>query len=104
MLPNNPTGQLLSSQKIVDVLEQTQQSAIVVVDEAYIEFELDQSVVELIDRYPNLVVIRTLSKAFGLAAVRCGFIIAQQSVMDFVYKLIPRTRCQTAQQKSFSKR
>ncbi|MDV6252300.1 histidinol-phosphate transaminase [Vibrio sp. EA2] len=87
--PNNPTGQLLSYDKIVEVLEQTQHSAIVVVDEAYIEFELDQSVVGLIDRYPNLVVVRTLSKAFGLAAVRCGFIIAQQSVMDFVYKLIP---------------
>ncbi|MEF1311237.1 histidinol-phosphate transaminase [Vibrio mytili] len=87
--PNNPTGQLLSREKVIAVLEQTQQSALVVVDEAYIEFELSQSIVDLVEQYPNLVVIRTLSKAFGLAAVRCGFIIAQQPVMDFVSKLIP---------------
>ncbi|WP_038173528.1 MULTISPECIES: histidinol-phosphate transaminase [Vibrio] len=87
--PNNPTGQLLNRDKIISVLEQTQNSALVVVDEAYIEFELEQSVVDLVAHYPNLVVIRTLSKAFGLAAVRCGFVIAQSSVMDFVAKLIP---------------
>ncbi|UPQ89533.1 histidinol-phosphate transaminase [Vibrio sinaloensis] len=87
--PNNPTGQLLDRDSIIAILEQTQQHALVVVDEAYIEFELGQSVVELIDHYPNLVVIRTLSKAFGLAAVRCGFIIAQPSVLDFIAKLIP---------------
>lgn len=87
--PNNPTGNLLSRGDIVTVLQKTQNEAIVVVDEAYIEFELDQSVVDLIETYPNLVVIRTLSKAFGLAAVRCGFILASQEVMDFVTKLIP---------------
>ncbi|RTZ18008.1 histidinol-phosphate transaminase [Vibrio aquaticus] len=87
--PNNPTGQLLSKEKIVSVLEQTQHDAIVVVDEAYIEFEIGETVVDLIDHYPNLVVIRTLSKAFGLAAVRCGFIVASPSVMEFVQKLVP---------------
>lgn len=87
--PNNPTGQLLSKEKIVSVLEQTQHNAIVVVDEAYIEFEIGETVVDLIDQYPNLVVIRTLSKAFGLAAVRCGFIVASSSVMEFVQKLVP---------------
>lgn len=87
--PNNPTGNPLSQQAIIDILEGTQQDALVVVDEAYIEFEIDQSVAALIARYPNLVVIRTLSKAFGLAAVRCGFIIADESVMEYVAKLIP---------------
>lgn len=87
--PNNPTGQLLARQDIITVLENTVNDAIVVVDEAYIEFELGESVVDLIDHYPHLVVIRTLSKAFGLAAVRCGFIIAQPAVMDYVKKLVP---------------
>lgn len=87
--PNNPTGQLLNKAQVIEILEQTKQDALVVVDEAYIEFELAQNVVSLIDQYPNLVVIRTLSKAFGLAAVRCGFIVAAQEVMDYVMKLIP---------------
>ncbi|PNI03536.1 histidinol-phosphate transaminase [Vibrio diazotrophicus] len=87
--PNNPTGNLIPQAEIVKVLEGTQDDAIVVVDEAYIEFEMEHNAASLIAQYPNLVVIRTLSKAFGLAAVRCGFIIADKSVMDFVSKLIP---------------
>ncbi|GEA51728.1 histidinol-phosphate aminotransferase [Vibrio inusitatus NBRC 102082] len=87
--PNNPTGNLLSRDDIIRVLEGTQEEAIVVVDEAYIEFELAETVTNLIEQYPNLVVIRTLSKAFGLAAVRCGFILATEEVMEYVMKLIP---------------
>lgn len=87
--PNNPTGNVIPSQEIVRVLEGTQDDALVVVDEAYIEFEMETSVVSLIDKYPNLIVIRTLSKAFGLAAVRCGFILSDDSVMEHVAKLIP---------------
>ncbi len=87
--PNNPTGQLLNRSDIVAILESTQDKSLVVVDEAYIEFELAESVVDLIEQYPNLIVIRTLSKAFGLAAVRCGFIIASSSVMAFISKLVP---------------
>ncbi|MGF1843714.1 histidinol-phosphate transaminase [Vibrio clamense] len=87
--PNNPTGNVIPKEEIIRVLDATQQHAIVVVDEAYIEFEMKTSVVSLIEQYPNLVVIRTLSKAFGLAAVRCGFILADESVMEYVAKLIP---------------
>ncbi|MHC6529878.1 MULTISPECIES: histidinol-phosphate transaminase [unclassified Vibrio] len=87
--PNNPTGNMLGRETLINVLEHTRDQALVVVDEAYIEFELQQSVVGLIDQYPNLVVIRTLSKAFGLAAVRCGFLLAQPDVVEFVMKLIP---------------
>ncbi|WP_261817843.1 histidinol-phosphate transaminase [Vibrio gallicus] len=87
--PNNPTGNLLKRDDIIKVLEGTSDKALVVVDEAYIEFELHSNLVALIKDYPNLVVIRTLSKAFGLAAVRCGFILAAPEVMQFVQKLIP---------------
>jgi len=87
--PNNPTGNLIPQSDIIEVLEGTREDALVIVDEAYIEFEIEQNAAGLISQYPNLVIIRTLSKAFGLAAVRCGFIIADQSVMEYVAKLIP---------------
>ncbi len=87
--PNNPTGNLIPQSDIVQVLEGTRNDALVVVDEAYIEFEIAHNAASLIEQYPNLIVIRTLSKAFGLAAVRCGFLIADQSVMEYVAKLIP---------------
>ncbi|MDN3613685.1 histidinol-phosphate transaminase [Vibrio gallaecicus] len=87
--PNNPTGNAIPKIDLIEVLEGTKNSALVVVDEAYIEFELSASVVDLIADYPNLVVVRTLSKAFGLAAVRCGFILSSEEVMSYVAKLIP---------------
>lgn len=87
--PNNPTGQTFGKETIKSILDRTADHSLVVVDEAYIEFELAESVVDLIDHYPHLIVIRTLSKAFGLAALRCGFIIASPSVMEFIAKLVP---------------
>ena len=87
--PNNPTGNVIPKTDLIEVLEGTQGKSLVVVDEAYIEFEPQTSAVNLIERYPHLVVIRTLSKAFGLAAVRCGFILASPNVMQYVAKLIP---------------
>ena len=87
--PNNPTGNVIPKPDLVEVLEGTQGKSLVVVDEAYIEFEPQTSAVNLIERYPHLVVIRTLSKAFGLAAVRCGFLLASPNVMQYVVKLIP---------------
>ncbi|UWZ96742.1 histidinol-phosphate transaminase [Vibrio splendidus] len=87
--PNNPTGNVIPKSDLIQVLEGTIGKSLVVVDEAYIEFEPQTSAVSLIERYPHLVVIRTLSKAFGLAAVRCGFILASQNVMQYVSKLIP---------------
>ncbi|MFA0522719.1 histidinol-phosphate transaminase [Vibrio sp. 10N.222.52.C3] len=87
--PNNPTGNVIPKSDLIQVLEGTIGKSLVVVDEAYIEFEPQTSAVSLIERYPHLVVIRTLSKAFGLAAVRCGFILASQNVMQYIAKLIP---------------
>ncbi|MCY9863620.1 histidinol-phosphate transaminase [Vibrio coralliirubri] len=87
--PNNPTGNVIPKSDLIQVLEGTIGKSLVVVDEAYIEFEPQTSAISLIERYPHLVVIRTLSKAFGLAAVRCGFILASQNVMQYVAKLIP---------------
>jgi len=86
--PNNPTGAIISRPKIIQVLEAYQDSALVVLDEAYIEFCATASVDDLIAQYPNLVVLRTLSKAFALAGIRCGFTLAQQAVIDMMKKVI----------------
>ncbi|PSU33926.1 histidinol-phosphate transaminase [Photobacterium lutimaris] len=86
--PNNPTGNIISQTDIITLLDLAKDKALVVVDEAYIEFAPQTTVVGLIEQYPNLVVIRTLSKAFGLASVRCGFLLADDSVMDMVTRLI----------------
>lgn len=84
--PNNPTGGAIAKEEIVRVIEET--DSIVVVDEAYFEF-FGQSVVDLIEKYDRLIVLRTLSKAFGLAAARIGFGIADKKIMDVLYKVKP---------------
>ncbi|MFK7865535.1 MAG: histidinol-phosphate transaminase [Pseudohongiellaceae bacterium] len=86
--PNNPTGNLLNPEDILAVADKFKDSALVVVDEAYSEFCADQSLVSEIANYPNLVVLRTLSKAFGLAAVRLGFMIADASILEYIRTLI----------------
>ena len=77
--PNNPTGKSLSFEEIRLIAEAT--DAIVLVDEAYIEFSRQRSALELIAELPNLVVLRTMSKALALAGIRIGFAIANPSLM-----------------------
>lgn len=86
--PNNPTGNLLAEADILAIADHHKDNALVVVDEAYSEFCPAASLVNKIDAHPNLVVLRTLSKAFGLAAVRLGFIVADPSVLEYVSTLI----------------
>lgn len=86
--PNNPTGNSQTLEQIESVLKIVTSHTIVVVDEAYIEFSSQPSALNLIEKYPNLVVIRTLSKAFGLAATRVGFIMASSTILDYVSRLI----------------
>ncbi len=86
--PNNPTGTVLYRSKLLEVLNATQDQAIVVVDEAYIEFCPQFSMVDLLKDYPNLVVTRTLSKGFALAGLRCGFTLANPEVIGLMLKVI----------------
>ena len=58
------------------------------VDEAYIEFDLKSSFARRIADYPNLVILRTLSKAFALAGIRCGFTLANQAIIHTLLKVI----------------
>ncbi|MGB2742520.1 MAG: histidinol-phosphate transaminase [Cognaticolwellia sp.] len=86
--PGNPTGNLLSQQDIKMTLELFEDSAIVVVDEAYIEFSPEQSVASWLKAYPHLVILRTLSKAFALAGLRCGFTLANKDIITMISKVI----------------
>ena len=82
--PNNPTGTMLSRAQLQRLLEQRSGQSAIVVDEAYIEFSDAASATELLSRYPNLIVLRTLSKALALAGARCGAVIAQPPVIQML--------------------
>ncbi|MBE8167135.1 MAG: histidinol-phosphate transaminase [Shewanella sp.] len=85
--PNNPTGTVIELDVIEDLLKKSPNS-LVVIDEAYIEFAASYTSINLLDRYPNLVILRTLSKAFALAGARCGFLIASKSIIQQVNRII----------------
>lgn len=85
--PNNPTGTVIAKETLEQVIAKLQDK-IVVIDEAYIEFSPELSVADLICRYPNLVVLRTLSKAFALAGARCGFMLANVGIQELVMRVI----------------
>lgn len=86
--PNNPTGNLVKRYDIEALLEMTQDKAIVVMDEAYIDFCPEASTVDLLAKYPNLAILRTMSKAFALAGLRCGFTLANQELINVLHKVI----------------
>ena len=82
--PNNPTGNLVSESFLMDMLKAT--DALVCVDEAYFEFSR-ATVRPLLDRFDNLVILRTFSKAFSLAALRVGYMIASPEIVDTFKKV-----------------
>ncbi|SES81809.1 histidinol-phosphate aminotransferase [Natronincola peptidivorans] len=84
--PNNPTGGIIPREQIIKIVEFS--DGIVVVDEAYFEF-YGESVIDLVNYYPNLIVLRTLSKAYGLAGARVGYGAASKELMAVLYKIKP---------------
>lgn len=87
--PNNPTGNLIDLELIAATCKYYSKRSIVVVDEAYVEFANKQSASSLIPQHGNLVVLRTLSKARGLAGIRLGCILAQASIIKAFNNIIP---------------
>jgi len=85
--PNNPTGNTFSKPVIEEIL--TNFNSIVLVDEAYIDFSKEESLICMIEKYPNLVVSQTMSKAWGLAAARVGFAYANAAVIKLMNKVKP---------------
>lgn len=86
--PNNPTGNLMKVTDIEAVLNGVSDQTIVVLDEAYIEFSDRESFAKRLVEFPNLAIIRTLSKAFGVAGIRCGFTVANTDLIRSLQKVI----------------
>lgn len=87
--PNNPTGNTLDGVDIMRVVRSAAGRALVAIDEAYLEFAATGSHAASIAQYPNIVVLRTLSKAFGLAGARVGTLIADPRVVGLLRKVVP---------------
>ena len=83
--PNNPTGNDMSRAEVEQLLQQFK--GIVVVDEAYIDFSEQPSFTQLLDKYPNLIVLQTFSKAWGCAAIRCGLAFASPQIIGLFNKV-----------------
>jgi histidinol-phosphate aminotransferase len=86
--PNNPTGNLLPRAAMLQLARQLEGRALLAVDEAYIEFADTPSMAADVVSYPALVILRTLSKAHGLAGARCGALIAQPEIVQLLQKVI----------------
>ena len=84
--PNNPTGNIIPYEQLLDLIGSC--ASIIVVDEAYVEF-YGRSVINKINQFNNLIVLRTCSKAFGLASIRLGFLITNEVLMNEVRKAKP---------------
>lgn len=83
--PNNPTGNSFPVEQIEDILERF--GGVVVLDEAYIDFSVRPSLASLVKRYPNLIVLQTLSKAWGMAGLRIGLAVADPAVISLMSKV-----------------
>ncbi|MGE7136149.1 histidinol-phosphate transaminase [Luteibacter sp. NPDC031894] len=87
--PNNPTGNLVGLDDIARLAGELDGRAVVVVDEAYVEFSGTRSAASLVDRHDNVAVLRTLSKAWSLAGARVGALIARPEVIGLLRRIIP---------------
>ena len=85
--PNNPTGNIYSLNSIKEIAVMF--SGLVVVDEAYIDFSNSESAISLLKEIPNIVVLQTMSKAYGLAGVRLGMAFANKNVINVLNKIKP---------------
>jgi histidinol-phosphate aminotransferase len=87
--PNNPTGNLMDPEAVLRIAARLAGRSLVVVDEAYVEFAGSASLARQMAHHSNLCVLRTLSKAHGLAGARCGTLIADPAIIGLLKKVIP---------------
>lgn len=85
--PNNPTGNIIPVEEITELCEEFKGKSLIVVDETYIEFAKTKSCIELIADFSNLVILRTISKAYAAAGVRAGVAIANAEVIELLLKV-----------------
>ena len=90
--PNNPTGLAFGEKELTDFLDRLRPDVMVVMDEAYLEFAERKDMpdsIKLMKKYKNLLVMRTFSKAYGLASMRCGFLLADKECIDVMQRVRP---------------
>jgi len=87
--PNNPTGTSLARSHVEALCLELQDRALVVIDEAYHEFADAENYLDLLARFDNVVLLRTLSKFVSLAGVRCGSLIADRRVIEYLAAILP---------------
>lgn len=95
--PNNPTGSLFPREDILQLVRES--GKIVLVDEAYAEFSGETLIPEL-DNYPNLVILRTFSKAFGMAGLRLGYLLGQPETINLINRVRPPFNVNSLSQKA----
>ena len=95
--PNNPTGSLFPREEILRIVRES--GKIVVVDEAYAEFS-GETLIPEIENYPNLVILRTFSKAFGMAGLRLGYLLGQAKTIDLINRVRPPFNVNSLSQKA----
>ena len=89
--PNNPTGGIFTKSELDKVLDRIPSNVIIVMDEAYGEYVTSKEYpnsLELLKTYPNMIILKTLSKAYGLASLRFGYGIANEEIVDYVNRVI----------------
>ncbi len=87
--PNNPTGNALDPTAVERILGALAGRVVVVLDEAYVEFSQEPGFLRVLSRYPGLVILRTLSKAHGLAGARCGVALAAPPLISLLAHMMP---------------
>jgi histidinol-phosphate aminotransferase len=100
--PNNPTGNCMRSSDVEYITAHF--NGMVVIDEAYIDFTDNQSFINMTGKYPNLIVMQTFSKAFGLASVRVGMAWADPVIIQYFNKIKPPYNISTINQKAVMKK
>lgn len=90
--PNNPTGTIITAAEQEEFLKAVPSNIVVVLDEAYYEFaqgDLYPESVPLLEKYPNIIVLRTFSKAYGLASLRVGYGMASEEIVSYLNRIRP---------------
>jgi histidinol-phosphate aminotransferase len=100
--PNNPTANSMNNDDVERIIALFK--GIVLIDEAYIDFSDKPSFIKLVDRYPNLILMQTFSKAFGLAAARIGMAFSNPQIIKYFNKLKPPYNISTINQKAALKK
>ncbi|HME40139.1 MAG TPA: histidinol-phosphate transaminase [Steroidobacteraceae bacterium] len=87
--PNNPTANLLDTAALEELCKMLDGKAIIVIDEAYVEWSRSSSLTRWLDRFPTLAILRTLSKAYALAGARLGALLSHPELIELAKRIIP---------------